>query len=212
MKFINQISQAELYLEFLKSEWYSNRYDAIREIYDINKFNPANARDKELVFVLLTLFRNTLLRHLPKDTKWFLAKLDKREFENLTIIREASWGESMKRYDPYNYGRLKRVKDISKKILQDDAWCASVSNLLDPHLRKIHEIVHNSNGHDFDKNKLLLIKQPKCKIITVLEGNHRALAFCVKNGLKKAKYIPKYVIVGLSPNMDNCIWYNRKKL
>lgn len=210
MKLIYKISQLDVFLAYLKSEWYSTRYDSIRgnPSFDVNKLDPSKSRDQEIIYLLLFLFRSTVLTKLPADTDWYVAKLEKKDFGNLNIMREGSWSITLNRFG--TKAKATKVKEIAK-LIYNIPWCFPP----DDHLIKVNDIVRSLQSHDFDKNRLIGIKSTNKKTITLIEGNHRALGFQVglidaKKNNKPKTYIPTEILIGVSPNMKNCVWHQVK--
>lgn len=214
MQLINKISKEHFWLEYLKSEWYSNRYDGIRNHVDIDKLSPFDYFGTERIYLLLWTFRHTVLCRLPEDIEWQVCTLSDQEFENLTIIRETTWGDTLKEKSTY-YGQLRRLKDISKVLVSNPhEFNANATN---SHVRKIFEIFNKmeqvstkKSDYDFSQHKLILIQKKGSKVYSILEGNHRAVAASMFTKKAREKLLSKEVIVGVSKNMDNCIWYNRR--
>lgn len=195
MKLIGKISKEQFEHEFLKGEFYKKEYDEVRlqaeDIIATPDFN--NTEHNRLINYLLWVLRKPLLERLPADIIWWEAELEDEDFENILIIRETGWENT--------FGTNKTMKDVAQAII-DRLGDKGVD------LPKIKEIQKNIGSHSFDE-RLILIGESANAPLTVMEGNHRAVAFQLEkmeNG--KDNHIPKNILVGISLNIRNCAWWN----
>lgn len=197
MQLKEELSFEQVALVWLRTEWYSNAYDGVRDLVDIETLGqdvfPVN--DLHISELLLRMARRTILSNMELwSIKWHKAVLDPGEFENLRIIKEKSWSEM---FDEGN-----TVKKVSEDFINFNYHLNTEGS--PHHSRKINEIFDKIGKERFPE-PLILIKKTRSEVATILEGNHRAIAFQAR-GLKK--YIPKRVIVGVSQRMGKCIWFN----
>lgn len=191
MKLLKQISVFEFENEFLKSEFYSSRYDQVRKkvkkaILDTNYKNPVLNAIRHLS---LYTFRGRFLSTLPKNIKFYIAEIDKSEFFELKVINEYSW---------------------TCAFGNENRHMSQISNLINIgvkdaiHVPKILEISNNISKHNFS-NKLILLKKGANGLPVVFEGNHRAISFFMNLEKIKSKFPLKVIVIQLHHN-SKCVW------
>lgn len=198
MKVIAKISEQEFELQFLGSEWYKSFYDHIRDKFKELITNPditdwqQNYTRKELLWK----WRYPLLGQLPMDIDWYLIELELEEFENLLVIRENGWDKT--------FGLGKNLEEVAVVVKSgvEDRWGVKFD--------QIQDIKNNIGKYDF-REKIILISSSMNFPYTVVEGNHRAVAF----ELKKIEdgetgHIPREFLLGVSPNMGRAHWLNSR--
>lgn len=196
MKITKPISVVEVESEFLKAEWYKDVFNPVRADYDTlvkgkDFINEGNNRIRKS---LLWQWRLPLLQRLPfQDIHWYLACPEPNEFDNFLIIKEIGWVTT--------FGTTKRLEDVAKAIrngLRDQGVGFDI----------IDSIKKNIGSHPFEE-KLILISTTINGPYTVIEGNHRAVAFQIKlQEDNNDSHLPKEVILGIAPNMNQSPWLN----
>ncbi|KKQ73709.1 MAG: hypothetical protein US96_C0055G0008 [Candidatus Woesebacteria bacterium GW2011_GWB1_38_5b] len=196
MKIISKVSQPEFELQFLGSEWYKEFYNSVRNKYERIISNP-NLNDWQENFIrkeLLWKWRYPLLGCLPLETEWNLIELEADEFENLLVIRETGWEKT--------FGTGKNLKEVAFAIKENVKDIGSVRFDI------IHDIKNNVGKFEF-KEKIILIGSSFNNPYTVVEGNHRAVAFeLMRIETGQASHIPKQLILGVSNEMSSSPWLN----
>ena len=195
MKLKNRLTKEEFESEFLKGEWYKSQYDPVRNQYSPTIDNPdlQNPKHNQVINQLLWAFRKPLLEKIPTNIEWWEADLEDKDFENALIIRETDWENT--------FGNLKRIKDVSKAISEgiEDKGVG---------FTMIREIQKNIGTHPFSE-RIIMISESGSSTPSIIEGNHRVLAFqleLIENGT--SLHIPKTAIIGTSPNIRICPWWN----
>lgn len=207
------ITEYEFMLEFLRSEWCKKAFDGVRDIINIHaidysphalnssRFSSAEVEwhNEKTVKALLLVERHIVLKQLPLgDIDWMTTTINRSEFGNLRIIKEDTWQKSF----PF----CKTVKDVARAIL---------SGVIDKygHAHKIREIQQSCFKNPFVFTQRLITISHNSSPGSLLEGNHRAVAFMLEN-MRNTGHIfmlPKQIIVGRSyRSMRKCCWYNYK--
>lgn len=196
MKIISKINQEKVEAEFLKSEWYKSGYDQFREQYTNIVINPDFSVDKDnqLRKKLLWIYRSPLLNQLPRNIEWHIVEIDVSEFSRLLVIRENGWEKT--------FGNKKTLIDAARSMVSRQALDHGVD------FEKVQNIKQSIGDHDFSE-KLICISTDMNEPFTIIEGNHRALAFQLKKEETQEKqHIPKQIILGTSVNMTQAYWLN----
>lgn len=195
MKTVKPVPIEYVESEFLKSEWYKDFFDPVRQEFHNIVMNPdlLNNSQNYTRKGLLWSWRRPLLCALPIDTEWYLAEITQESFGDILVIRETFWEKT--------FGDAKKLKDVAQAIK---------NGVVDQGVgfQIILEIKEKVGKVSFDE-KLILITTPNNINQTIIEGNHRAVAFQLKHHESNdASYIPKEVIIGISPNMHMSPWLN----
>ncbi len=199
MKILAEVNEPEFELQFLSTEWYKPFYDSLREQYNELVTNPdlsdwkQNYARKELLWK----WRYPLLGQLPQQIEWYLIELDLEEFENLLVIRENGWDKT--------FGLGKNLEEVALAVQNDveDSWGVN--------FKQIKDIKNNIGKYAF-KEKIILISSNEEAPYTILEGNHRAVAFELKKvEIGETDHIPKKFLLGISPNMGQAHWLNSRQ-
>lgn len=194
MKIIQPIPIDFMYAQFLSAEWYKSYYNQDRTTYDeiVRQGDLSDQAQNATRLELLWKKKYPIIADLPANTTWYLASISPVEFGNFFVINEHTWHDT--------FGKGKRVKEVADLILQD----------VEPKgvdIIKIKEIQQNIGAHDFSE-KLITISDKVDNHHTVLEGNHRAIAFHLHYVLTQSiGHYPATVIIGLSKDMPAVQWY-----
>ncbi len=188
---IKRLRNIEFEYNFLRGEWY--KFKNLHDEIDIDKLRLDDQCDRQLIHILLKQSRGFLLKHLPDDVAWYQVFIEQSEFEKVKVINEDTWHES--------FGRdmVKQISDLLRSGMCDDTV----------HQPVIREIFSHLGTGDFS-NSLVIIAPSFDAPATLLEGNHRAVAFQMSNdnlGIQNGMP-PSHLIAGISLKMQNCIWYH----
>jgi len=195
MKILRCLPEAVVEYEFLKAEWYKDGFNPVREKYNeiVVAGDLKNDEQNRIRKWLLWKARFIILRGIPSDTVWSLCEIDADQFCELRIIREIKWENTFR--------TAKKLKDVAAKV-QEGVTDIRID------LGLIEKIKQNIGKYDF-KEKLICISSGLDGPFTLIEGNHRAVAFQLKyleTGDKS--HLPKEVIAGISPKMKISPWFN----
>ncbi|OGH20491.1 MAG: hypothetical protein A3D74_02875 [Candidatus Levybacteria bacterium RIFCSPHIGHO2_02_FULL_37_13] len=196
MKIISKIKEPEFELEFLSSEWYKPFYNSVRDKFNglIVSPNLDNWQENYIRKELLWKWRYPLLAQLPLNIEWYIIELEIQEFENLLVIREDGWNKT------FGLGKNLKEAALSVKNNMPDLWGVDFNH--------IKQIKSNIGQHPF-KEKIILISLSLNSVCTVIEGNHRAVAFELEMiETSKIDHIPKQLILGISADMNQAYWLN----
>lgn len=222
MKKAEEIQQIKVENQWLKAELGNEKFKYVRqylkEFYRAVGSNYFQLRTFENFHapVILRMERGKLLSQLPKDIKWFEASLSVPEFAKVQVICESSWHqEFVKEHKCCTVEQIARrvlfTINNHKNLLGPRLSKKTIAHFLrdSPHAAKVVEIFMHGEKHDFNE-KLILLKSSGSPVISILEGNHRAIAFYMWYLTKKRKP-PTDFLVGISPQMQLYPWYNYKK-
>lgn len=197
MKIVTTITETEFEAEYLKAEWYKNYYDQVREKFNHIVLNP-NFEDEQQNLIrkqLLWQTRRPLLQQLPTDIVWQVIEINQEEFSNLLVIKERGWERT---FGP-NKTLEAAVNAMRSGTLQD---CGV-------NFQTVYNIKNSIGKYSFNE-KLICISLELNKPYTLIEGNHRALAFQLRKAeTGKIDHIPSQIILGVSPNMGQAYWLNQ---
>lgn len=195
MKIVDTLKKVEVHHEYLVTEWYKphfRQFDSV--IKDPNMLNLDNKADIDLMETVLRSHRSPILDRLPKDILWNRAELEENDFENLLVIRESGWVNT--------FGPNRNLRDVAGQVARSNFEVGGVNIPL------IHDIRRAIGSHPF-KERIFVISNNDSGPFTVLEGNHRAVAFQLEvNETGSNGHLPKYVILGTSPSMGTSPWLN----
>lgn len=196
MKYVEPIKREHFIHNFLKAEWYKGDYDEVRSIIDPTLLVSPNfdgGSQNTIREKLLYATRSSLLDRLPADTNWHIIRLSSEEFSSLFVIRESGWEQS--------FGQHAKVGGVSKQLLAG-------KRSDNPSTDKMHAIKASIGGHDFS-DKLTLIATNVNGPYTIIDGNHRAIAFRLHaDTTGDTSAIPSEFILGTSSSMGYSVWLN----
>lgn len=196
MKVLSKVSQEDFELQFLSAEWYKDVYDEVRERFDrlITRPDITNCQENLLRKELLWKWRYPLLGRLPLEIEWQTISLDIDEFENLLVIREIGWENT--------FGIGKNLREVAQAIKDN------VEDKGGVRFDIVEDIKGNIGKYEFNE-KLILIASGLQPPLTIVEGNHRAVAFELKSiESGETKHIPTEFLLGVSPEMIKSPWLN----
>ncbi|HUC88128.1 MAG TPA: hypothetical protein VMR95_03190 [Candidatus Binatia bacterium] len=196
MKNISSISLARVQHEFLLTEWYKDHFRQFElDGFEPSKLDPDKSSDAKIIEKMLLSFRAPILSNLPVDTVWQIGELERNEFKNLLVIRERGW--------VLTFGNSRKVQDVAIAVSNGVQEQGGVNIPL------IQDIKKSIGTHPF-KERIILISTGEVGPYTIIEGNHRAVAYQQKSlEIGSEKYLPKEVILGTSTSMYKCPWLNQ---
>jgi hypothetical protein len=141
---------------------------------------------------LLMLKRQFIFDALPSGIRWTEARLSPAELRAASIIDSSDdWWEFG---PPYTIGDAAwRTPHLSQSEDEETQY----------HVAKIMKLADELDPRRL-AGKLILIAPAENAPLTVLEGNHRAIALCLK---QREDLVTDRVLVGLSPQIEGCRWY-----
>lgn len=190
MKLKDKITIDVVLGEWLKAEWYKSYFDNIRASYS-NIVNSPNYNDREE-----NNLRNNLMEEVRPDVipplfqlpfEWQLAEIESsNEFRSLNIIPSDDWYLVT--------GRTFRLKDTPLNL----------------HLHEGHQVDIQKKKDTLRKKglfqaKLILVGASPEKL-TIIEGNHRAVAYLLFAQEAKSLFLPLEVIFGSCPQITKYRW------
>jgi hypothetical protein len=183
MQIIRQIPFEEVIQAWLKAEWFSDFFDPVRNYIPqslIDDEDFSNQQNSELRHWLLRALRFIMLDLLPANITWHSATYERADMNRTFIVPSMDWGPvSQNTYQPY-------------AIMQN-------LNTNDSHAVKIRDIRASLSTID---RRLILVTSDINSVLTIIEGNHRAIAIFA-DALDRGAQDPiiREVFVGVSPNM-----------
>jgi len=195
MKVTGELSSAEVMHEFLLSEWYKDWFRQFEaQGIDPLSLNPTDLKDAESITTLLSTMRGPILAHLPNDIEWKTGELEVGDFEDLFVIREAGWANT--------FGANKSLKEVAGQIrlTQKETGGVNIPQILE---------IKNAIGMSQFEERMILIAAREAGPYTILDGNHRAVAFQMDaDETGSTAHLPTEVILGVSKAMRGCAWLN----
>lgn len=196
MKTNTIISNEEFEAEYLKAEWYKDYYDPYREKYTEIVLKPDlnNLHENEIRKQLLWGPRHPLLQQLPSDVVWHDVEITSQEFSEILVIKEFGWEKTFLNH--------KKLSDAVRFMESGDAVDHGVK------FNIVNDIKSSIGKYDFSE-RLICIALSTDGPFTLIEGNHRALAFELeKQDSGKTDHLPSRIIVGVSSYMGQAYWLN----
>lgn len=195
MKITGELSRAEVMHEFLLSEWYKNWFRQFEaQGIDPLRLDPTDPIDAELIMTLLSTIRRPILDRLPNDVEWKTGELEVGDFEDLLVIKETGWVDT--------FGANKSLKEVAGQIRITQKEVGGVNI---PLILQIKDAIGKSQFEE----RIILIAARETGPYTVLDGNHRAVAFQIKaDETRSIAHLPTEVILGASKSMRSCAWLN----
>jgi len=188
-----RVTEAEMFAEFLKAEFYRAEYDDDRQKFEDIVYDPnlGNENENAIRRALLFRRRGPMLRELPEDTQWWEIEMDPEELNRINVFPRAQW----RRLSDGNFQALHVAERIRRQLDQ------GVSSEL---LAKIH-ILRTNMQIDGPKSTVVLIGVDESRPLTLLEGNHRFVSALL---LPRELLLRRLRLVGgFSQRMERCCWY-----
>ena len=167
MKVISIITEAEFEAEYLQTEWYKDHYDQVRTKFNSIVLKPDfNDSQQNLIRKqLLWQPRRPLLQQLPIDIIWQIVEISVDEFSRLLVIKESGWEQTF----GSNKTLEAAVNTMKLGLVQDHGV----------NFQTVNNIKSSIGTHPFTE-RLICISLKLEEPFTIIEGNHRALAFQLK--------------------------------
>ena len=195
MKVTGALSSAEVMHEFLLSEWYKDWFRQFEaQGIDPLSLNPKDLKDAESIMTLLSTIRGPILAQLPIDIDWKTGELEVGDFGELLVIREAGWANT--------FGANKSLREVAGqiRITQNETGGVNIPQIIE---------MKDAIGTSHFEERIILIAAREDGPYTVLDGNHRAVAFQMKTDeTGSIAHLPTEVILGVSKSMRSCAWLN----
>lgn len=185
----------EIVHSWLKDEWHFSQYNQLRQsipvkIIDDPDFSDGEENKKRLE--LLRYVRQPMIDPLPKDTQWYEIDFNRDDLSRTFIVPSADWLPLTNN----TYHILEALRNIA-------------SNL--DHANRIREIKEAIDGENVSKNLILVASSPE-SFFTIIEGNHRAVAFAKKTLEDGRETIAEEIFLGISSQMKSYIWHIESRL
>ncbi len=179
---------------WLRAEWFSPNNGAIRNSNQaleslVNGENFDNQLDNQSrLKILREVFgRSLMIDPLPSDTEWYSASYDKEDIERTYHVSDEWNFLSNDTHHP-----LKVMKNL---------------HLDDDRAKKINDIISSLSQKTLDR-RLILVGTDTNSRLTIIEGNHRAVAIFKDAGERNIQNpIIEEVFVGISPHMKDYIFH-----
>lgn len=192
-RLVRPVTEDEVVAEFLKSDFHRHEFreyhDTLREIVSRPDLTSGeeNAKRRALLFIR----HLSLWKELPEGTEWFQVEVTESDLDNIRIFPRAQW----RRIADGNFSATEVADGMRQRPhLLETSFLAKIDAISD-HLRQ----------PDPGLGAVILIGVNESEPLTVLDGNHRLIAAMLSSPtrIKKLKFV-----VGLSPRMTECCWYN----
>lgn len=198
MRIISEVTEPEFESHFLSSEWYKPFYDPVREKFDgiVKEPDLDNWEENYYRKELLWKWRSPLLGQLPFGINWYSVELELEEFEQLLVIKEQGWNQT--------FGLGKNLVEAAQAVRNGvpDNW--------EVNFGQIKDIKDKIGSYQF-KERIIIIALTTSGPFTVIEGNHRVVAFALKKlETGESAHIPREFILGVSTNMSQAYWLNSR--
>lgn len=193
-----RVSEEEVITEFLRNDARCPVFQPYQELLEglveAPDFNDEDAN--RMRRALLNLRHGPLWRELPKDTEWFQADIQPRDLHRIRVFPRAQWRKLA-------LGDF-QITQVATRIA-DERFRERTTEAF---REKIHDLRYNLQGAAVGKSVLLIGKTERGPF-TVLDGNHRLVAAMLASppALEQLRFF-----CGLSPNMDQCCWYQTNVL
>ena len=164
MKKLSRITEAEIILEFLKSEFYHPEYDSDRGKFERLVYSADLSDDMENALRRALLFwrRGHMWRELPPDTQWWEMEFSPQEAQQVNIFPRAQWRAPARG----NFAALNVAEQVRRDMLSESPSPLAVK------IKSLATMLHA----DGPKSTIMLIGISEQLPLTMLEGNHRFVA------------------------------------
>lgn len=192
MRKLRRLTEAEVIAEFLRGEFFQKEYDADRDRFTSLVQNPnlTDATENELRRILLFRRRDTMWWELPEDRQWWEIEFEPEDVEQVSVFPRAHW----RKIANGNFRALDVAARIRKlKETEPNEF-----------IKKISDICAKLPT-DLPRGMIILLGIDERRPLTLLEGNHRFMAFLLAGGpeyLRNARMVAVF-----SPQMEKCCWY-----
>jgi O-antigen/teichoic acid export membrane protein len=193
LRLIRQVSEDEVIAEFLRSDFdkpvFRQYQENLRDI--VAKPNLDDSAENEKRRALFFLRHLALWNELPPETEWYEIQVKDEDLDRIRVFPRAQW---------------RKIARGNFSITKVAECLRGRRNMLDePLLMKIDAIRNRLllDGPVF--GPVLLIGTSKDEHLTILDGNHRLVAamLATPSRMQRLRFL-----VGISPRMMECCWYN----
>jgi hypothetical protein len=194
VKRVRQISEAEVIADFLQNEFYQEDFHYDREKYEriVLEPNLDDATENALRRALLFRRRGHMWRELPQDTEWWQVQLEPGDVSRIRVFPRAQWRKIAA-------GNC-QLGEIVHRI-RSNHFSDSVRKFVS----KIQSLSYRLR-RERDNSAVLLIGIDERQPVTILEGNHRAVAALLAS---PDVFLSQFrVLCGFSPRMQESCWYD----
>ena len=188
---IRRVPEEEVIAAFLKNDSSDPEFEEYRQALDPLLESPnlndaeENAKRRALLFVR----HDALWRELPASTEWFQVELGPADLTQIRVFPRAQW----RKLAQGDFSLLEVADSVAaRRQLTDEDFFGKIGDLR----RSLTEAPA--------VGAVLLIGKDESGPFTILDGNHRLVAATLTSpgALRKLKFF-----CGLSPQMDQCCWY-----
>ena len=174
---------------WMKAEWYGDFFNPVRVYIPqalIDDEDFGNQQNNELRYWLLHALRFNMLETLPAGITWYSATYETADIARTFIVQSNDWGP------------------ISGNTYQPHGIIPNL-NMNDSHAVKIRDIMTSLPVID---RRLILVASDINSVLTIIEGNHRAIAI-FSDALNRGAPDPiiQEVFVGVSSNMRQYMFH-----
>lgn len=194
MKRLRQISEAEVIANFLQNEFYQEDFHYDREKYEqiVLEPNLDDPTENALRRALLFRRRGHMWRELPADTEWWQVQLEPGDVSQIRVFPRAQWRKIAA-------GNC-QLGEIVHRI-RSNHFSDSVRKFVS----KIQSLSYRLR-RERDNSAVLLIGVDERQPVTILEGNHRAVAALLAS--PDVLFSQFRMLCGFSPRMHESCWYD----
>jgi hypothetical protein len=193
MKKLRRVSEHEVIAEFLKNEFYEEEFHRDRKQFQhfVADANLGNDAENAIRRALLFRRRGHMWRELPSDTQWWEVTLEADDLSRIHVFPRAQW----RRVSNGSF----LLSDIVDRIRN-----RHLSGKTDDFMAKIQSLSYRLR-FEGDHSSLMLIGVDEESSLTIIEGNHRAVAAMLASpSLLQSRF---RVFSGLSAHMTQSCWY-----
>lgn len=181
----------EIVHSWLKDEWYLPHYNQIRQNISSKLIaNPdfSDTNENRIRLELLRCVRQPMIDPIPSDTQWYVIDFNKEDLNRTFIVPSDDWFPMTNN----SYRILEAIKNVGGNL---------------NHADRVRKIMDSVVGENVSKNLILVASSPESPF-TVIEGNHRVVAF-VSKALNNSEtdIIIEEIFLGISPQMKGYIWH-----
>jgi hypothetical protein len=191
MKIIKEESIDKVIHSWLRGEWvtqkYSFKYSEFKsELIDNPDFDNPKQNEKRRQLLRETRQRN--IDELPTDTKWYSAELENKDYPRIHLIACDDW------------------LPISCNTYKLEHAVPNINSPF-PHAKYAKAIYETLPNAGLD-TKLIMVGSNLESPVTIIEGNHRAIAFTKFSSENPGSpELLKEIYIGLSPGMKDYVWH-----
>lgn len=194
MKKLRKISEDEVVAQFLRYEFYQEEFHQDREQFEPMVLHPdlSNPEEAAIRRALLLRRRRNVWLELPSDTQWFEMEMEPEDLPRMRVFTRGFWAEMT--------GDNHHLLDFVERVRSH-----RLSPLAYRHLTKVQSVRYRLRESG-EVSTVLLLSSNEHSPITIMEGNNRLTAVLLDSfDLWRSRF---RFFVGLSPQMDRCVFYD----